>query len=203
MSIVRKVRQVQRLYGQLEQEIGNFQKASGIHCLSGCGHCCTKPNIEAAVLEFLPLAFDLYLQRRSEQVRLELTDSKHPICHLYQPLTLGTAAYQMGQCGDYVNRGLICRLFGYATTRDKNGQRVLSTCKWIKSTQPDEVASAQALIARGEVPHYLNYYQKLVQIDFKLGQQYLPVNEAILQAIEEVEHYYQYRPFPYRHRRSA
>jgi hypothetical protein len=36
----------------------------------------------------------------------------------------------------------------------------------------------------------------LTQIDFRLGTTMLPINEALKVAIEEVLHYYAYRPFP-------
>lgn len=202
MSIAIKVRQVRRLYAQLEQEIGQFQKQSGIHCLPDCGHCCTKPDIDAAVLEFLPYAFDLFLARRSLQVR-ELLANSGSICHIFNPLSLSNHAYVSGRCTEYANRGLICRLFGYSTIRDKNGNRALSTCKWIKADQAVQITNAQPLIEAKAAPHYTNYYQKLVQIDFRLGQEYLPINKAILRAIDEVEHYYQFRPFPYRNKRLA
>ncbi|MFY0686234.1 MAG: YkgJ family cysteine cluster protein [Cyclobacteriaceae bacterium] len=203
MSIVIKVKQVQRLFDRLEIETENVKHATGMHCLTGCGNCCMKPDIEASVLEFLPFAFDLFLKRQTELFKIRLEDSGS-ICLLFNPLSVASNTdYQQGKCGEYANRGLICRLFGYATIRDKNGQNVLSTCKWIKTTQLEEVAIAQSLIVKKQVPGFLNYYQRLVQIDFKLSQELLPINEAIGRAIAEVEHYYLYRPFPYGQRKIA
>ena len=203
MSIVRKVKRVQGLFGKLEQELSVFQQASGIHCLLGCGHCCNKPDIQVAVLEFLPFAFDLYLKKETQIIKDKLATSAGAVCMLYQSLSVADGNYFKGKCSDYNHRALICRLFGFGTTRNKTGQKVLSTCKWIKSTQADNLEAAQPLIDEGVAPHYTNYYQQLVQIDFKLGQQYLPINEAMLKAIEEVEHYYNYRAFPYRFRKLA
>jgi hypothetical protein len=37
---------------------------------------------------------------------------------------------------------------------------------------------------------------QLSQIDFRMGVLLLPINEALKIAIEEVLHYYAYRPFP-------
>ena len=37
---------------------------------------------------------------------------------------------------------------------------------------------------------------QLSQIDFKLGNEFLPVNKAMKAALEEVLHYYAYRDFP-------
>ena len=60
MSIVRKVKAVERIFNELEEEINNFKSLTNLHCLSGCGKCCTKPDIEASPLEFLPLAFEWF-----------------------------------------------------------------------------------------------------------------------------------------------
>ena len=41
-----------------------------------------------------------------------------------------------------------------------------------------------------------NYYMQLSQIDYNLGTMFQPVNKAMKIALEEVLHYYAYRPFP-------
>lgn len=202
MSIAIRVRQVQKVFGQLEEENKAFQKVSGLACLSGCGHCCNKADIEAAVLEFLPYAFHLFLEGQHELAKQQIQANTTGLCHGFKPI-IANSPYLKGRCTIYEDRGLICRLFGFATIRDKNGDRQLSTCKWIKGSQADTLNASQALIQKGRAPHYMSYYQKLAQIDFRLGQEYLPINKAILRAIEEVENYYQYRPFPYRLRKSA
>lgn len=203
MSIAVKVRRVQRVFDQLEKETAAFKASSGIHCLPGCGNCCTKPNIEASTLEFLPFAFHLFINRQHNHVKERLNQKTDSICVLFQPTLSAAYDYKTGRCGEYQYRGLICRLFGYAATRDKNGKAVLSTCKWIKAGQADKIESVKEQVESGKIPHYLQYYQKLIQIDFRLGQDYHPINKAILRAIHEVENYYQYRGFPYHHRKPA
>lgn len=203
MSIVRKVKQVQKVFVMLEEEMTAFQQNSGLGCLTGCGHCCTKPDISAAVLEFLPYAFDLFLQKRSSIVKEELVNNPQQVCHLFKSHGVGENGNVHGGCTLYQSRGLICRLFGFASVRDKEGKPSLSTCKWIKSTQSDKIIAAEGLVQDGQAPGYLFYYQQLTQIDFRMGQQYLPINQAIIKAIDEVENYYQYRPFPYSIRNSA
>lgn len=124
-----------------------------------------------------------------------LNEKKITNCHLYQPLTLIDSPN--GSCGNYRYRGLICRLFGYAASRDKFGELKLATCKIIKENQQESFNNTEEAISKGlYVPIFTDYYMNLTQIDFRLGTTMLPINEALKVAIEEVLHYYAYRPFP-------
>jgi len=205
MSIVVKVKRIQRIFDRLEYEVTQFQNRTGIHCLLSCGQCCTKPDIEASVLEFLPFAFQLFLEKRIDSFRSQLVqvDRRSSICALFK---FNTSAlhhnYIMGQCSDYQYRGLICRLFGFASVKDKHGQKRLSTCKLIKATFPEEINQVAQTVELENMPNFSNYYAKLIQIDFKLAKEFHPINKAILRAIEEVEKHYAYRHFPYRIRKT-
>jgi len=195
MSIVRKVRAVERLFGRLDEEISQFRGVTGVHCISGCGKCCTKPDIEASPLEFLPLAFHLFLTGKAETTLEQIAHEQSSICLIYSPLSL--IDNTKGSCGNYTYRGLICRLFGYGSSRDKFGELKMVTCKLIKEQQVESYEKAVAMLTRHEyVPVFSDYYKKLMQIDFQLGNQILPINEAIKVAIETVLHHYAYRPFP-------
>lgn len=201
MSIVRKVKSVERLFDRLDLEIKTFQAQSGIHCVSGCGKCCTKPDIEASVLEFLPLAYHWFLEGKAHEMLQRLTEENSRICIVYAPLSLENQLN--GSCSTYRYRGLICRLFGYGAGKDKLGQLRLVTCKIIKEQQIESYKKAVELIRQNQyVPVFSDYYKKLLQIDFRLGGEMLPVNKAIRSAIETVLHHYAYRPFP-RSRKAA
>lgn len=203
MSIIRKVKAVEKVFDQLERETQIFKSKSGMSCMLGCGQCCTKPDIEACVLEFLPLAWYWFLTGVSAEKRNQLAASDNTICHNFTPgLHFG---YLQGSCHNYAFRGMICRLFGFAVTRDKTGKRVLSTCKVLKTNKPDAVAKATTLISDAEeiVPSFQNYYQKLIDIDFYMGQSFYPINTAIVNAIDSVHQYYAYRPFPKKFKKSA
>lgn len=195
MSIESKVRFVELLFDRLENEITDFKSQTNLHCLSSCGKCCTKPDIDASPLEFLPWAFYLFLNGKAEFMLNALNKKKITNCHLYQPLTLIDSP--SGSCGNYRYRGLICRLFGYAASRDKFGELKLATCKIIKENQQENFNNTEEAIGKGlYVPIFTDYYMNLTQIDFRLGTTMLPINEALKVAIEEVLHYYAYRPFP-------
>lgn len=191
MSIERKVQQVERLFHQLEQETAQFQKTSGLACVSGCGKCCSHPNIEASPLEFLPWTFYLFLNGEAENTLTKLKATKTLTCFIYKPLTLS----HQGRCNDYKYRGLICRLFGFGASKDKYGNLRLATCKVIKEGQIANYTSTVEAISKGlYVPVFTDYYMQINQIDYQLGSKILPVNKALKMALEEVLHYYSYRP---------
>lgn len=204
MSIVLKVKRIQRLFDRLEYEVTQFQNLTGIKCMSSCGHCCTKPDIEASVLEFLPLAFQLFLEKKTENFKSELLKTEQSsICALFKINTLAlNHNYIMGHCSSYQHRGLICRLFGFASVKDKHEKKRLSTCKLIKSKFSEEIQLASTIHAIENMPNFSDYYSRLMQIDFKLAKEFHPINKAILRAIEEVEKHYTYRMFPYRIRKN-
>ncbi len=193
LSIYRKVAAVERVFEKLQKEINLFQEQTTLHCLSGCGKCCTKPEISATVLEFLPLAY--HLHKADQAMPLLESMEKDPdsaICHLFQPLVVERTS---GFCAEYKYRGLICRLFGYSASRDKNGQKKLVTCQLIKNDQPvafqltEEGIKSNAIA----VPQMSDYQSQLMAIDWELGSKFYPINEAIRKALELVLFYAQYR----------
>lgn len=195
MTIEGKVKLVEQLFQKLEHEIEHFQSESKLHCILGCGKCCTTPDIDASPLEFLPWAFHLFLNGKAEETLDELNKKTNLSCHLYRPLTI--VETNRGSCSNYVYRGLICRLFGYAASQDKYGKLRLATCKIIKENQQENYVNIVEAISHGlYVPIFSDYYMNLSQIDYGLGTLILPINQALKRAIEEVLQYYAYRPFP-------
>tara|TARA_Y100001949_G_C15913880_1_gene298116 strand:- start:97 stop:705 length:609 start_codon:yes stop_codon:yes gene_type:complete len=202
MSIVRKVRAIERLFDRLDGEISLFQQTSGLHCYAGCGKCCNKADIDASPLEFLPLAFHWFMNHEAEHKLELLNKEQSPICHIYSPLSIDNLT--SGSCSIYQHRGLICRLFGYGASKDKLGQLRLVTCKLIKENQLENYEKTQKLLKDNEyVPVFSDYYKKLAQIDFHLGNQIMPINEAIKEAVETVLSHYAYRPFPRPRKKAA
>jgi Fe-S-cluster containining protein len=193
MSIEQKVQLVENLFKDLEKESIQFEKSSGLSCVAGCGKCCTHPDIEASPLEFFPWAFHLFLQGEAENTLKLLADTKSSTCFIYQPL----AFVDKGNCSTYKNRGLICRLFGFSANTDKYGKLRLATCKIIKEGQAEKYETINASINQGlKVPIFTEYYMRLSQIDFRLGNRIMPVNQALKLALEEVLRYYEYRNSP-------
>lgn len=191
MSIERKVQLVENLFSKLDQEATLFQKSSGLRCVSGCGKCCTSPNIEASPLEFLPWALHLFINGEAENTLNQLNKTKSSTCLIYKPLSV----INQGRCSSYKYRGLICRLFGFGANTDKYGELRLATCRIIKEGQAENYKSTSEAITKGlHVPIFTEYYMQLNQIDFNLGNIILPINKALKMALQDVLHYYAYRP---------
>jgi uncharacterized protein len=188
-TLPQKVKSVMRVYEQLDKDIAKFQSATQLHCLSGCGECCKKPDIEAGVIEFLPLALDLYDRGLAESTLAELSEKKDSICHVFRPHMTKFG----GLCNAYPHRGLICRLFGFTARINKDEQKELVTCKYIKEEQSEHYRDAVDRIAQNEyVPVMSEYYYRMQSIDPGV-QGFYPINEAMAKAIEMVLHYYAYR----------
>src|SRR3989338_5451663 len=192
MSIVKKVNAVELLFGNLDAEIRAFQSSSTLRCIPGCGRCCTHNQVDASPLEFLPWAYHLYINGEAQAMYDELMADTGSICHVYSPLGLLEAG--KGSCGDYLYRGLICRLFGFGANTDKYGKLRLATCRLIKENQALAFHHAERMLAEGmPVPVFTEYYMRLSQIDFLSGGTIVPINTALKMAIEEVLQYYSYR----------
>jgi Fe-S-cluster containining protein len=188
-TLPEKVKAVKKVYEQLNKEIAQFQKDSKLYCISGCGECCKKPDIECTPLEFLPLALQLFDEGRAEQVLEELDNKKDSFCYLFNPHITNFG----GMCNEYPNRGLICRLFGYAARINKEGRKELVTCKLIKESQNENYLKTVEALKQGQyIPVFSAYYTRLTGIDHTLMEFY-PINKAMKKALETVLHYYAYR----------
>lgn len=192
MTLAKKVSEIETLFGELDSEINAFQLTTKLKCLSGCGRCCTHNQVDASPLEFLPWAYQLYINGNAYEMLDALSENSSKICQNYNPIGLLEAG--KGNCGSYAFRGLICRLFGFGANTDKYGKLRLATCKIIKDDQTILFQNAENLIDDGlPIPVFTQYYMRLSQIDFHLGTTIVPINTALKLAIEEVLHYYLYR----------
>lgn len=188
-TLPQKVKAVQKVFAKLDKEIDAVQKSSGLHCLSGCGECCKKADIEATPLEFLPLALQLFDEGRAEIALIEIAEKKDSLCYVFRPHVTNFG----GLCSEYPNRGLICRLFGFTARRNKEGASELVTCKLIKQEQSVAFDALVAKLKDGKkIPVMSDYYSRISSIDHNLVSFY-PINEAMTKAIETVLHYYSYR----------
>lgn len=188
-ELKKKVQEIESVFEKLDASISSFQKETSLHCKFGCGKCCFKPDIEATLLEFLPLAHYVYENNQAEEWLLRLSDTNSTVC-----LILNASQSGAGLCSQYTHRGLICRLFGYSARTNKYEKKELVTCQLIKTEQQSFFKQAEEKIEQGlTVPIMSEYYMRLASIDFNLSREFYPINVAIRKAIEYVLSYYAYR----------
>jgi uncharacterized protein len=191
MTLVKKIRQIEQVYESLNKDIKRFQTSTSLSCLKGCGECCKKPDIEATLIEFLPLAYYLYKEGTAFDFLEKIKQSEDSQCILFTPFITGS---QSGFCASYPYRGLVCRLFGFSAYEDKYGKPIISTCKLIKETQAENYTKAVEIVKNGGfVPVMSDFYMRLYAIDMDMGRKFYPINQAMRYAIEKVLSYYAYR----------
>ena len=78
MNIREFSRELQNIYDEMGKHFSEYQKSTGLHCLEGCGKCCTNPEVEASVLEMIPFALRMYDENRLDEW-LEKLETKNGI----------------------------------------------------------------------------------------------------------------------------
>ena len=121
------------LYAELDQKIEGFASRAGLHCPEGCGQCCeifvpeiTRPEAELIADHLIGLGQTVTLE---SWVRGELPGA----CPFFK---LEGSPYH---CSIYSVRPLICRLFGYAGSRDKNGELRFRPCRHMPAKIPQKL----------------------------------------------------------------
>lgn len=181
-----KIRRVQKVLKDAALHTEKFSKISGVACAVKCHLCCLKKDISASPLEFLPLAYHLVKTGQADSFYDKLDQMpENDICVIFS--AIGDAP---GGCSNYQYRGLICRLFGFSTSLDKQGQHRMITCKTIKETPVYQNLQLKTI---DKAPVASEYYMQLATIDFTLANEQLQINKAIKRALEIVMTYYMYR----------
>ena len=192
--MLQKIRQVERIFREMDQELSRLKTATGVTCPEGCLLCCLKPDLEASVLEFLPLAWHLVATGQHHEV-IETIESGQKVCVSLNTLRTDD---KMPGCRFYNHRGAICRLFGSAAIRDSKTRKLsLYSCK----TQKENYASSWSEISdrlnlQKNPPVVSDFYFRLVAADPHMSADYHPINESIYRAIEKVALFVQHRPKP-------
>jgi uncharacterized protein len=154
--------QVLALFEQIDQQTQEFRQATGLSCASDCGRCCDCPSVDATVLDVLPLAIALFQQGKAEEILGQLETDSPQRCIFYQPDALDS---QKGRCGIYPWRPSLCRLFGYATVRDKQGQPQLAACAEHKATRSPTLTQIQQQLAQGlSAPSFVEFAMRMETI---------------------------------------
>ncbi len=177
--------QIVALYDRIDTETAAFQTATGLNCPPGCGKCCENPEVEATVLEMMPLALELWRTGEAAEYLERLSSLNSPescLCYRPDPLVPGN-----GRCSVYPWRPTLCRLFAFATVKNKLGNPELAACIRQKQTIPDQVEGAKMAIASGmSAPNFGEIADAVANIDPSLGSDRFPINHALKQALQRV-----------------
>jgi Fe-S-cluster containining protein len=175
--------QVLDLYEEVDRTTEAFRDAIGLSCPPGCGSCCSSTEVESTVLEALPLAEHLWSAGEAEQWLDRIAKSESATCVFYGPNEL---FHGCGRCRIYPWRPLVCRLFGYAAVRMKNGDLEMTICSFLRSRFKGIKEKADDLARSGfRVLVCSDEGMRLTGIDPTYGTKRLPVNQAVRDAIEK------------------
>jgi uncharacterized protein len=175
------------IYKNLDEAISTFQSATGLHCLSGCSTCCIDGDVEATVLEVLPLAKEIYSRKEEDAILSAILERQKAGDFLCVLLRNASTEGDSGSCGYYEFRPLVCRLFGFASRRSKYENIELMTCRIIKERFPDDVKKARDALSQGfKLPVFQDAFMKISSMKPGTGTRRLPINDALKEAIESL-----------------
>lgn len=172
--------EIDQAYEEMTKEFSTFQFQSGFICPDTCGKCCKNPDIEATPLEMLPMGFYLYDNNLIDENFCSKLDQS-AICTSYKFLNRNG---DKGFCSHYSVRPSVCRMFGVAGYKSKNGEHKLSTCKVLKRGNSEKIYELEK---RKEVaPLMSTWSTKIRLMDIQLGSKYYPINQALKIVLEEI-----------------
>lgn len=176
---------LQKLYGEMSSAFSEYQKNTGMDCLSGCGRCCLNPEVEASAYEMVPLAYKIFKEGKLEKWLLKLEETNQNFCILLEV----SGSEGQGRCSSYNERPSVCRMFGVAGYFNKDHQKTLSICKYIKDAHQELVTQ---ITPSDATPVIAEWMVKLATLEPNLIQDKKSINEAIKEALQKVALYAQY-----------
>jgi Fe-S-cluster containining protein len=155
--------ELKEIHDDLTIKTKNFKEKSTLDCIKGCGKCCLSDQVEALPGEWLPLALDIATGRNNSYGSLEdlmedalQNQSSH--CVMYRPHPDNP---EQGFCGAYAYRPIVCRLFGFSTTRSKHQKNELITCRPIKNNYAEFFFKQNIDLSSDHVPSNSEYWTKV------------------------------------------
>ena len=168
----------------MDRQTSEFQSRTGLRCPSGCGQCCESSVAQATVLELLPAAQELFSRGEAQQWLGRIASIRNnERCVFYHP---DPSIPGNGRCELYLLRPSVCRLFGFAVKKSKDGNQELMTCRRQKGQNPLSVKVAQEAISRKmSVPSFDYFFLQVATLQHSVGTQRLPINQALQFALEK------------------
>ena len=166
------------MYNELEEAQVRFCSDFDLHCKDDCCECCKHFQPDVTDLEAQYLALGLISEGREQEI-LDLLKSQPEYpdrCPLCDPVP------GHPHCMIYRWRPLLCRLFGAAVTRDKEGAAAFRNCRWNEHTHA--ISSAE-LSGSDDVVYMSDYGMRLEEEDIDNTETRL-LAEALPPAVEKV-----------------
>lgn len=174
---------VEAIYKDMADTFIDYQQRRQLFCRSGCGKCCMQTTVHASTLELLPLALHWHDSGVAEDKLEMLEHYNGENCIFYHSISTGQ---EKGYCTIYDYRGSVCRMFGAAGVQDKYGQTGLSTCQPIKQDHEQAYQDSLIAIASDPPPLMKHWKSHVSNIDYEMGRDELPLQEAAKQALIKV-----------------
>jgi uncharacterized protein len=176
--------EVSEIYRQLDAAVTAFAKSAGLSCPQGCGHCCLSESVEATVLECLPLAFYLFASVQADAALQQLDEFGDNLrCILHRP---DLARGGLWGCSQYATRVMVCRIFGFAGNRDRDGVPRLAMCRIMKDSVGPENPLRVIDDLHVPMPLFAEAGLRITTLHPGLGTVRLPINTALRQALMKV-----------------
>jgi len=175
-------RRVFRIYQEIEKQTLRVRRQTGMVCPDRCGQCCWSRNIEATVVEMIPMVSHLLRSGTMPEILASLdTAGPEDLCVFFRP---DMAHREQGFCSEYRYRPLVCRLFGFSARRGKDDQVSAQVCRVIKQADPGACARFDALCRSGVLPPMRAWFQRIASMDPARGYRLMPINQAWKECID-------------------
>lgn len=194
------------IYGGIGETCAEWNAVSPTHCPEGCGCCCHAFQPDMLEAEALYLAAWM-IYHQADRAEAILNGTFEPLrldpemgCYLFDPES-------PHHCSVYGGRNLVCRLFGEAGDRGKDGRPRWKPCKFLPSEQTADASGksrlgeryneAELLEAFGAVPPVMNDIAGLVLALMPDGiHDRSPIYQALPRAIARIRMLQRYAANP-------
>ncbi|MGB4268983.1 MAG: YkgJ family cysteine cluster protein [Spirochaetota bacterium] len=179
-SLFPQLQKIIQLYKEIEKITSSVKYLFSVNCPYGCGQCCNtgSHNIEASIIEMLPLCVYLY---ENNSYQFWINKACNNLCPFYEAETLYN---NTGRCAVYEYRPLVCRLFGFSFMKNKYGAIVPVTCPTLQkqfTAQKNTTAVTPEML-----PLMSTFSLQSIMIDPAIGTNRYPIDEAFRKAMNYV-----------------
>lgn len=187
MNIREFSEKLSKLYVEMSAAFSTYHQSTGWNCLSGCGKCCLNPDVEATLFEMIPMALSIYDEGTFDEWVNKLETTEQVYCLVYDKHDDSGK----GMCSRYQDRPSLCRMFGVAGYFNKNHELTLSVCKLIRDEY--KITELPVNLDQETTPNFAQWSYKMASLEQKLIQEKMPINKALLAALQKVALYAQYQ----------